>query len=93
MVILLHATFGMGSQALIDVADVITAEDIQVGGPCVNGCVRRLSKAVLPVAGEADCDLVVQNLFDHKRSDVHGGTLNIVHSCTDANGDLRYQVK
>lgn len=77
---------------LIDVYDVIQAEDLQSGGNCGTGCVRELSYAVASVAGEAKCDVVVQNLLDHQKSDVRGGTLNIVHACTDSEGNLKYQV-
>lgn len=77
---------------LLDLDDVIREEDIQAGGSCVNGCVRRLSNAVAAVEGQGDCDLVVQNLLDHRDTDVRAGTLNIVHVCTGADGDLKYQV-
>lgn len=82
---------GVTSQRqLIDVNDIITAEDI--AGECANGCVRYLTRAVAGVTGETECDLRVQNLLDHTKNDVDGGTLNVVHACSDADGNLVYQV-
>ena len=34
----------------------------------------------------------VQNLLDYKDEDVMGGSLNVVHYCSDAKGNPTYQV-
>lgn len=77
---------------LLDVSDDIEVRDLELGGECENGCVRRVASAVARATGEIDCDLRVQNLLDHTKEDVAGGALNVVHSCTDAEGKLMYQV-
>lgn len=35
----------------------------------------------------------VQNLLDFTEDDVKGGSLNVVHSCSDEEGELMYQVR
>lgn len=77
---------------LLDVTDDVEVRDLELGGQCESGCVRRVASAVARSAGEVDCDLRVQNLLDHTEEDVAGGALNVVHSCTDAEGNLMYQV-
>lgn len=77
--------------ALLDVTDEVDAGDIERGGECEVGCVRRYS-AVAAASGEIDCDLRVLNMLDHTTNDVAGGALNVVHSCTDADGSPKYEV-
>lgn len=77
---------------LLDVSDDIEVRDLELGGECENGCVRRVASAVARATGEIDCDLRVQNLLDHTKEDVAGGALNVVHSCSDAEENLMYQV-
>ncbi|CAB1113376.1 unnamed protein product [Ectocarpus sp. CCAP 1310/34] len=72
-------------------SDAIVAADIEPGGPCDAGCVRTVVNAEVYAAGEVDCELRVENLLDHTDEDVLGGSLNVVHSCTNAAGDLLYQ--
>lgn len=74
-------------------SDAVVAADIEAGGPCEGGCVRTVVDAEVYAAGEIDCELRVENLLDHTDEDVKGGSLNVVHSCTNADGDLMYQVR
>lgn len=80
-------------RTLLDITDHVEAEDVEQSGNCVGGCVRQVVDAVAPALGEIDCELRVQNLLDHTDQDVAGGNLNVVHSCTDADGNLLYQVR
>lgn len=79
-------------RALADTTDFVESDDLEPGGSCENGCVRQVVDAVARASGQVDCELRVQNLLDHTRDDAVGGALNVVHSCTDADGNLRYQV-
>ncbi|CAM9167327.1 unnamed protein product, partial [Ectocarpus sp. 8 AP-2014] len=72
-------------------SDAVVAADIEPGGPCEAGCVRTVVNAEVYAAGEVDCELRMENLLDHTDEDVLGGSLNVVHSCTNAAGDLLYQ--
>lgn len=78
---------------LMDVTDVVTTEDLEQSGNCGSGCVRKVVDAVAPALGEIDCELRVENLLDHTDQDVAGGSLNVVHSCSDAEGNALYQVR
>ena len=80
-------------RTLLDITDYVEAEDLEQGGNCGDGCVRQVVDAVAPALGEIDCELRVENLLDHTDQDVAGGTLNVVHSCADADGNLMYQVR
>lgn len=74
-------------------SDAVVASDIEAGGPCEGGCVRTVVDAEVYAIGEVDCELRVENFLDHTDEDVVGGSLNVVHSCTNADGDLMYQVR
>lgn len=74
------------------VTDTIESDDLGQGAVCENGCVREVTSGVAVSVGEVDCELLVQNLLDHTDGDVSGGALNVVHSCTNADGDLLYEV-
>lgn len=80
-------------RTLLDVTDHVEAEDVEQSGNCVGGCVRQVVDAVAPALGQIDCELRVENFLDHTDQDVAGGSLNVVHSCTDADGNLLYQVR
>lgn len=79
-------------RAIGDFTDTISSDDVGTGAACANGCVREVMSGVVVSVGEVDCDLQVQNLLDHTDGDVSGGALNVVHSCTNADGDLLYEV-
>lgn len=79
-------------RTLFDTSDTISSQNLQSGGGCENGCVRRVVDAVARAYGDIKCELRVQNLLDHIQEDVTGGALNVVHSCLDADGNPRYQV-
>eukprot|EP00903_Cladosiphon_okamuranus_P014756 g13673.t1 len=78
-------------------ADSVESEHIAQGGSCADGCVRTVVDAVAISLGEVDCDpesgLRVENLLDHTDEDVMGGALNVVHYCSDAEGELMYQAR
>ena len=80
-------------RTLMDITDHVEAEDLELSGNCGGGCVRQVVDAVAPALGEIDCELRVENLLDHTDQDVAGGSLNVVHSCSDADGNLLYQVR
>lgn len=80
-------------RAIGDFTDTISSDDLGTGAVCANGCVREVMSGVAVSIGEVDCDLQVQNLLDHTEGDVLGGALNVVHSCTNADGDLLYEVR
>lgn len=77
-------------------ADAVGSEHVAQGGSCANGCVRTVVDAVAISLGEVDCDLGglrVENLLDHTDEDVMGGALNVVHYCSNVEGELMYQVR
>lgn len=82
-------------RVLADISDHIFSDDLESGGNCVNGCVREVAIDSVAVAdGEVFCDEIrVQNLLDFTAGDVRGGAINVVHSCTDAEGNIFYQVR
>lgn len=76
----------------------LTGDFVAAGGSCEGGCVRTVVDAVAISLGEVDCDpplggLRVENLLDHTKEDVMGGALNVVHYCSDAEGELVYQAR
>lgn len=79
-------------RVLGDLNDTIGSDDLEPGAVCENGCVREVVNGVAVSLGEVDCELLVQNLLDHTNEDVSSGALNVVHSCTNADGDLLYEV-
>lgn len=93
LVILVGHACRAAQRELIDVSDYVNIEDIEPAGACTSGCVRTVVEAVARVKGEIECDLRVQNLLDHTKDDVRGGALNVVHSCSDSEGNLAYQVR
>lgn len=93
LLLLLSEQCVSGQRLLVDVHDSISEADMNVDGACVDGCTRQVVEGVGAGSGETDCDLRVLNLLDHVDGDVQGGTLSIVHSCTDSSNSLRYQVR
>lgn len=76
-----------------DTSDSVSALDFEAGGACEDGCVRTVVNAETPALGEVDCALRVQNLLDHYDGDVEGAALNVVHSCSNEDGELLYEVR
>ncbi|CAM9857841.1 unnamed protein product, partial [Scytosiphon promiscuus] len=74
-----------------DTNDSVSLSDLEAGGSCQDGCVRTVVNAQAQGVGEVDCALRVQNLLDHYDADVVGSALNVVHSCTNDEGDLLYE--
>lgn len=78
-------------------ADAVDSDHVSPGGSCESGCVRTVVDAVAISLGEVDCGelggLRVENLLDHTDEDVMGGALNVVHYCSNAEGELMYQVR